>query len=265
MASLTGFDQKAVLMGEAGIILKTCAVRTRAPTLAKTDLRSWVAILGGLGLTKGANEGDIAVNAGVRGPFGRVWVRTRGGAFTAATKRWSKSGPGRFRLAGQISPDGQTFRPYNYHWSNGTWSDIQKTVSDVANKSRSKLPKGRAAAGLARQSWIQIADSLGIDVGSVQGGGSLSAAAVAKARAAIATTGKPNQNGTSISLGDDEKAAITLINRLPYGSAIGFDRTLLTVIAGRAGYFKKSYENGAFDTMAKAAAAFPWLRVTRIG
>lgn len=248
LASLTGLDQRQVLVGEAGIILKTCAGRTKVANEKKADQRTWVHIMGkrGLGLGSARKDGDITVNMGVRGAFGRVWVKTK---------------RGKYRMAGQLTPGGQSFRPMNYHWKNGTWTDIQETVEDIAIQSRKKIPKGRRATNLSRQSWLQISDSLGIDLNSVQGGGNLSSAGIAKARAALATTGRAYKNGSGSILGDREKTVVTLINRLPYGTAIGMDRTLLGVMAGRAKFFEKSYATGAFHSMSQTARAFPWLRV----
>lgn len=250
LARLTGFDQKQVLLGEAGIILKTWAGRTKVATQADADRRSWVHILGKRGLDLGTarEPGDISVNIGQRGPFGRVWVRTK---------------KGKFRLAGQIDKNSYAFRPMNFHWSRGTWIDIKEAAADVAFQARKKIPKGRRAAGLARQSVVQIADSLGIDLLTVKGGGSLSAAGIAKARAALATTGRAHKNGSGSVLGDREKTVVTLINRLPYGIPQKMDRTLLGVMAGRAKFFEKSYAKGAFDSMAQSARAYPWLRIRR--
>jgi hypothetical protein len=250
LSGLTGFDQRGVLLGEAGIMLKTCAGRTKVVTNAQADRRTWLHILGKQGLdvtgSHPTKAGDITVNAGVRGPFGRVWVKTK---------------KGKFKLAGQISAHGQSFRPMNYHWRNPTWTDIQDITEDIAIQSRRKMQRGRRAAGLARQSWVQVADGLGIDILKVQGGGTLSAAGIQKARAALATTGRAHRNGTGSVLGDGVRTQVTLINRLPYGIPIGFDRLLLGVMAGRAKYFHASYAKGAFDTMTKTARAYPWLRV----
>lgn len=251
LGRLTGFDERAVLLGEAGIILKTCAGRTKVVTDEQADRRTWAHILGKQGLdvtgANGTKAGDITVNAGIRGRFGRVWVKTRNG---------------KFKLAGQISPHGQSFTPMNFHWRNATWTDIQEITEDVAIQSRRKLVRGRRAAGLARQSWVQIADELGIDLLRVKGGGSLSAAGIAKARSALATTGRSYRNGSGLVTGSDVNTQVTLINRLPYGIAIGFDRLLLGVMAGRVKFFAQSYAKGAFDTMTRTARAYPWLRVT---
>jgi hypothetical protein len=250
LSSLTGMDQRAVLLSEAGIILKTCAGRTKVATDKRADQRTWAHILGKRGLdvtgNGGTKPGSITVNAGMRGPFGRVWVKTKNG---------------KFKLAGQITPGGQGFRPMNYHWANATWTDIQETTEDIAIQSRRKMLRGRRAAGLARQSWLQVADGLGIDLASVKGGGSLSPAGIAKARAALATTGRANRNGTGTITGDQVKTTVTLINRLPYGIPIGLDRLLLGVMAGRAKFFHQSYAKGAFDTMSRTARAYPWIRV----
>lgn len=269
IGELTGFDKMAVLKGEAGIILKTCAGRTKVRTDKQVDQNSWIAILGKRGLdvtgAGGTKRNDITVNAGIRGPFGRVWVRTREGAFTAQAKRKDDTKPGRFRLAGQITPGGQGFRPMNYHWRNAMWTDIQEIADQIAIDSRRKLAKGRRSSALGRQSWVQVADALGIDLNQVKGGGSLSSAGIDKARRALAVTGVAHKNGTGIVLNDRERAQLTLINRLPHGGAIGFDRLLLGVMNGRAKYFFQSYAKGAFDTQKKAAAAYPWMRVTTSG
>lgn len=258
LASLTGLNQRAVLMGEAGIILKTWAGRVKVVTQEQADKNTWLHILGeeGLGVTRAPKPGDVSVNAGIRGGnFGRVWVRSK-----EPRHRDARGKP--YRLAGVISEYGQNFRPMNFHWKNQTWSDIQEIVESIAIQARRKLVKGRKAIGLARQSVVQIADALGIDLLKVKGGGTLSAAGIAKARAAIAVTGRAYKNGLGSALGDDEKAVVTLINNLPFGVKIGMDRQLLGIINGRKKFFQQSYAKGAFDTMTRTARAYPWLRVT---
>jgi methyl coenzyme M reductase subunit D len=250
LARLSGFDQRAVLLGEAGIILKTWAGRTKVATQAQADRRSWRHIIGRRGLDLGTarEPGDVSVNVGDRGPFGRVWVRTK---------------KGKYRLAGQIEEKSLAFRPMNFHWSRGTWVDIREAVADVTHQGKKKLARGRRAAGLARQSVVQIADALGIDLLAVKGGGTLSSSGIAKARAALATTGRPYKNGTGSVLGAKEKTVITLINRLPYGIPQKMDRTLLGILSGRAKFFERNYAERVFDSMSNTARAYPWLRIRR--
>lgn len=258
LAQLTGMDQRQVLLAEAGAILKTWAGRTKVAKTEDADRRTRIAVIGprGLELSKASEPGDVSVNMGVRGSFGRVWVRS-------PYKRHhdAKAGTRPYRLAGVIDAKSLSFRPMNYHWKTGTWVDITEAVADVTSKLRSKIPKGRRATGLARQSVIQIADRLGIDLNAVKGGG-ISAAGIAKARKALATTGIQYQNGTGNSEGDGIKSTVTLINNLPSGVKQGMDRTLLGIINGRQKFFQQSYAKGAFDTMTRTARAYPWLRVT---
>jgi hypothetical protein len=127
----------------------------------------------------------------------------------------------------------------------------------VQTKVPKSIAKGRASIGLSRQSVVQIADALGIDLLRVQGGGTISGAAIASARASVATTGKTYRNGTGARGGDQVRAYVDLVNRLPYGRKIGMDRTLLGVLAGQNKYFERSYAKGAFDTQKAAIRAFP--------
>lgn len=254
-ARVTG---EAVLRGEAGIILKACAGRTKVATQAKADLRSARRVLGkqGLDLTGagGTQPGDITVNAGEKGPFGRVWIRS-----PRSTRRAMQSGRP-FRLAGQISKGNFTFKPERYHWKKGTWIDLLEVASDVAYQMRKAIPAGRRAIGLARQSWVQIADSLGIKLEAVKGGGNLSAAGLAKARAAIAANGRRYANGLSRQE-RGARATLTLINRYPGGRKMGMDRTLAGVLIGRARFFQQNLRRGVFSSIAHTARAYPYLTV----
>jgi hypothetical protein len=254
---------EAVLRGEAGIILKTCAGRTKVATQKKADQRSALSVLnkGGLDLTgsAGTQPGDITVNAGWKGPFGRVWVRSP----VRRNERLGKH-PARFRLAGQINKTSFSFKPERFHWKTGTWIDIVEAAADVAYQMRKAIPAGRKAIGLARQSWVQIADSLGIRLESVQGGGALSAAGLAKARSAIAATGRRYTNGLSRQE-RGARASITLINRYPRGRNMGMDRTLAGVLIGRVRFFQQNMRRGVFFSIANTARAYPYLTVKNTG
>jgi hypothetical protein len=244
VAAATQKDSRDVLRSFAGVVLKTWAGRTKVVTEKKTDERTHFQVVKSLGLTKAPDEGDVSVNAGRKGLFGRVWVRTANG----------------FRCAGQIAPDGSGFRPVNYHWKSGTWTDISEAVVDVCARLPNHLTRGRAAIGLARQSVVQIADALHIDLARVQGGGTFSAAGIAKARAALATSGKRYTNG----LGQEENSAkgifLTLINNYPLAEKLEMDRTLAGVLSGQVKYFERNMEEGVFTSIKKIAAAYPFLK-----
>lgn len=259
LARMSGFDHRTVLKAEAGSILKQWAGRTKVTNQGHADRGSRLHAVKFYGYTgKGQQDigrGEVTVNAGFRpAPFGRVWIKVRNGG---GRKDWllargnnfsNPTGPGIFDIYRNIKTPSATTN----HWIS--------EVIDAQNNVQSKLPaainKGRRAMALSRQSVVQIADSLNIDLARVPGTG-LSGAGLAKARAALATTGIYHRNGTSGQGGNQVSFYIDLINRLPYGVNIGMDRTLLGVIAGRAKFIEKAYAKGAFDTFAKTAKSFP--------
>jgi hypothetical protein len=245
LAQLSGFNQRSVLLGEAGVILKTCAGRTKVATQAHADKQSRLHATRRAGLTDAEKPGEISINAGIKAPVGRIWRRVG-----KARK---------FLLIGQLRGDGRSLTWRAPRW--GTYDSVIQPTVNLIDRIPPTIAKGRRAIGLARQSWLQVADALGIDLNAVQGGGTLSAAGIAKARTALATTGKTYVNGTGSVLGDSEKTVVNLINRLPYGIPAKLDRVLLGVLSGRAKFFARNYAKGAFDSMTTAARAYPWLRV----
>jgi hypothetical protein len=270
LAALSGFNQREVLMGEAGIILKTWAGKTKVRTDAKTDMRSRIAALRSLALTTAYEVGDITINAGLRGSKqGLIWRKVRRNANST-----NKTGGRGFLAIGQMDPNGKVVdwgiasasRGRNHRradWSK--YASVTTRANQYANVMPQFIARGRAATGLARQSVVQIAEKLGIDLLSVKGGGTLSAAGIAKAKAALATTGRQHQNGTGSVAGSEINTVVTLMNNLPYATkpSLGMDKTLRAILAGRAKFFQQSYAKGAFDTMTSAARAYPWMRVVR--
>ena len=253
LVRMSGFDHRNVLKAEAGSILKAWAGRTKVRTQAKTDHASRLHAVKSLGYTQAADRGDVTVNAGFRpAPFGRVWIKVRntggkkmfvlalGANFTAP------SGSAVFNMFG-TNPS-----PNTYKWI----ANVLDAVEDVQAKLQPSIEKGRRSAALARQSVVQIADSLGIDLARVNGGG-LNAAGLIKARAALATTGVSHRNGSSAQGGNEVKAYVDLINRLPYGTKTGMDRVLAGVVIGRAKFIERAYAKGAFDNQKNLLTSFP--------
>ena len=274
LARMSGFDHRTVLRAEAGSILKTWAGRVKVRTEAAVDRSSRLHAVSSLGYTgKGRVKarGDVTVNAGYRpAPFGRVWIKVREGN---SRKNWLLAMGDNFTEPGNavVGPKGVikgrsrivngTFNKYRANQSGTTakWvANVNDAVTDVQAKLPQSVEKGRRSVGLSRQAVLQIADSLGIDLLAVPGGG-LNAAGWVKARAALATTGKAYRNGTSGSGGSEVKAYVDLICRLPYGVAIGMDRALVGVVAGRAKFIERSYAQGAFNTQRNILRAFPGL------
>lgn len=247
MAALTDLDQRQILRAEAGSILKTWAGRTKVATAQATEIRGRARALRSI-TDQGrasATSGFLTINSGRRSNNpGQMWYRTRRGKFQAAGMMNVKSG-GAWRWSW-------------IHFPNDDWSAMQAAAAKASAALVAMIPAARRSAGLARQSVVQIADALNIDLLQVPGGG-VSAAGLLKARAALASTGSAYYNGTARSAGTDIKPYIDLFNGLPYALRIGMDRTLLGVVAGRTKFFEQSYAKGAFDSLQKTARAYPGL------
>lgn len=236
------FKPKAILRAEMGSILKAWAGRTSVSTEAQIDRRARARVAHALGLSKAdQNSAHVTINNGARGGFpGEMWFRTRNK---------------RYQQAGRILPNGN-FVASNIHFRAADWPLIRHAGEQYGSLYTRRRAAGLKSAGLARQSVIQIADQLGINLNDVAGGG-ISAAGIAKARAAIASSGGAYTNGTGRESGDEIRSWVEGFTHLPYGQKIGMDRTLLSVVSGRAKYIQTAYAKGAFDGLRKEAAAFP--------
>lgn len=249
ISRITGFSERTVTLGEAGAILKTWAGRTKVASKPAIEFRARKRALHDLGFTKKSGVGGITINTGSRGMAGFVWVQTQG----KHGKPW--------KLAGKQDTQSLGFSPANVHWKNGTWTDIQEAVADSSASIRRRNQEGQQSAGLARQSVVQIADALNIDLAKIPGGG-ISPSGIAKARQAIASNGKQYTNGTGAQTEEKEAGRyfVTLVNSLPYHAKAGMDSTLAGVIAGRAGLFRKTFQTTAYRGIQSAARNYPWIR-----
>ncbi len=247
LRALEGFSQRQILRAEGGTILKTWAGNTPLADGNKSAARSRLAVLkrAGYYLTSAdAKSGYVSITAGQRGPMGNagnIWFRTK------------KNIP---QAVGKIS-DGGTIKFLNRHFKDEDWAAITRGANYYAKEIPAALARGRASVGLARQSVVQIADKLGIDLAAVKGGGRLSASAIAQARAAVASNGTSYQNGVGSEGGNETAYFVDLLNRLPYNQKIKMDRELAFILQNRAKFIQQSYQKGAFDSLAKTAKAFP--------
>lgn len=245
MRQIPGFDHKLVLRAEIGSILKTWAGRTK---VAKPEQAEWRAryragkrAFGDVGSIN-SNPYGISVNTGLRGGFpGEVWYR--------------HPMSGKFQQAGVIDDSGG-FRASWIHWKTPVWNKIHDGMKIYALHLRDQLQIAPKTIGFSRQSIIQIADALNIDLNQVKGQG-VSAAGITKARAAIASSGRSYRNGYGNQEGTHERFFIRMTNRLPYGIKSGMDRTLKGVISGRAKFIQTAYAKGAFNSVRGVAKSFP--------
>ena len=246
LRTLPGFSLQQLLRAEAAVILKTWAGKVKVAKPQEIDDRARYSALVHLGATTASKPGDVSINVGKRGSeAGLVWQRTKG-----------ERGNGRpYVLAGRMAKDGRFIANWR-HFTSRQWADVMDTVIDAELAINKEIKLGRKSIGLARQSVIQIADDLGINLEAVRGG-QLSSAAIAKARAAMTRSGKAVKNGRGTQGGDDTKYFVELMDSLPYGRAIGIDRELAGVLARRGKAMTIAFQKGAGDSIAKAKKSFP--------
>lgn len=255
IAAAVGTSVQLWARAEAGVILKTWAGRTKVraqrPLEVSGILRAYRTARRVAGMQPLKNKGGVArgqagINLGLRkGAEHRVWYRTR----SSGVKFQPVYGPGFSR--------GWRIR------NNADWPEIDRMVQNFRAHLSASVSAAKGAAGLARQSIVQIADDLGIRLETVKGGGALSAAGLAKARRAIASNGQFYRNGYGIEANGARQFFITLVNRYPRLRLVGMDNTLALIIRGRLSYFRRNLEEGVFLSAQKAARAYPYLSVLK--
>lgn len=241
---LPGFDKRKVVLAEAGSILKKCAALTKVAPIEKVDRGAKLRALKSLKLTGG---GEISINAGIRGTFGRVFIRKKPGSIGGAKYRRTHE------------PE---FSPLNQHYKDEQWARLQLAIAQAKTTVATATKDARSSAGLARQSWVMIATSLGIDLTRVPGGG-ISNKTIREAAAARARGNKLYENGLSREEQTQERYFVTLINRLPYGRKLRLDSTLQAAIAGRVSYITANMARGAFDSIDSVIKKFPRWQLKR--
>jgi hypothetical protein len=239
LGKLPGFDRAKIIKAEAGSILKKCMAETKVASLAKIERGARLRTAKGLVLTGG---GDVTINTGIKAPFGRVFARKLGGA-----------GYRRTHDAG--------FEPLNYHYPDSTWAKISAAITDYQTALIRVLAQSKLSAGLARQSWLLIAESLGINLQAVPGGG-ISNSAIAQAAAARSRGGSLLPNGIGTETAEGGNYYVTLTNSLPYGQKLGFAGILQRAIAGRVSYIENAVARGALNSMSNVIKSFPGWKVT---
>lgn len=250
IVAATGASAEDVTRGFAGRVLKKWAGKTKVVTEQNILRRARARTAKGLSLSRaGDNSAGITINNGARGGYtGEVWRRT-------------SSNPRKFQQAGLIIGNSTFgFVPSWKHWKTSVWSDISHTALTYAHKLSERYRAGLQSIHLSRQSVIQIADALGIDLLKVPGQG-IGAQGIAKARAALASSGKHYINGTGRSVASARGFMVELVNNYPKGTATGMDYVLAGVIGAEIKYYERNLANGIFLSHERVARAYPFLKV----
>lgn len=149
---------------------------------------------------------------------------------------------------GRKTGSGKTFHPMTefFHYGQPRWLRYQQFLADLRNKQ----VEVRMVMGRAAQSWVQIADSLGIRID-----------VPAYVRNAVPFKGRRHVNGTSRTIRSINGAMIEMTNVNPVllGTIDGA-RILRTSIVGREKYFRHGITEGYLSDVRATAARFQGLK-----
>lgn len=257
IAGAVGTSVETWALAEMSVILKTWAGRTKVRKdrpLEVSGLMRAAALArlaaGFASIRGGVSSGEAGVNLGVRGgAFGKVYYRTRkAGAAGGRSGLQDVYGPG-FSQGKHIAP--------------GDWGAVRTLVTHFRAHYEQLVRSAKGAAGLSRQAVVQIADSLGIRLEAVKGGGTISAAGLNKARRAKPSSGRTYRNGYGIRATGTQGGSVEAVLVYPLLRKLGMDATLAGVLRGRMQYFQRNLEEGTFLSARNAAKAYPYLEVLR--
>jgi hypothetical protein len=244
---------------EMAVVLKTWAgrtqVRKREDLSVSGLLRIYRIARRIAGMEQLRNKGSVrpgqaGINLGIRsGNFGKVYYRTRKAGGAMGNRGFQDVYGPNFSKGKHIAPR--------------DWGAVSTLVGVFRTEYRAAIKAAQDAGGLSRQAIVQIADSLGMRLESVKGGGTLSSAGIAKARRARPSNGRSYINGAGRQQATGATPFVEAILRYPLARLIGMDVTLLQVIRGRLQYFSRNLEEGTFRSAHRAARAYPYLQLIK--
>lgn len=232
---------KQVIRSESAAILEECVKRTKVAKRDVVKRKVQLTELRKLGLTQTRVKGHSTINAGWRknAPYGRVWLRVRTGG-----------GRGDFILARGpdfSSPSGTG--TINTR-TNGQWArNVASEIAAALGKFPDAIARGWENIGLARRSWVQIAESLRLNLRNLADG-----------EAAIAYRAK-YYNGAGREHEGSGRYWLDLINKLPYCRRARLDTIISRAINSRTTYFMKNLKKGVFDSLTATSLKYPGLIV----
>jgi len=145
-------------------------------------------------------------------------------------------------------------------WADTRWADFQRKDSRLEKQAeknrRSDLKKALAARGLAKQSWLQIAESLGLTAEQIG-----AAAYVLRAKP---SNGKTYQNGTSSKMGGTDEIVIEIENSsnllTHFSRPSGWD-ILQQAMDARVSAFERDLANDVFNDMENRMKRYPGIYI----
>jgi hypothetical protein len=234
-------EMRDVIMSEGAAVLQTCLSRTKA--LSKTGMDRVAARFSarahtfagagraGQGIRQSPNARSVYPRISVAPKVGRTW--------------WLDKADGSrptFYIMSGGSP--------NRRWSDKRWAQFQAMEAErlaFEKELLAQLPKLRGSRGTTKQSWVQIADNLGIQLKAVPD----------YVRKAVPFHG-PRVDGVGRKFQNANEFFIELENRnqILIGRMDGAGM-LQRAVSGRIKFFETNMAKGAFNDIAKAIKKYP--------
>ncbi len=195
------------------------------------------------------SDGVLTTNQGTRGtlPAGTQWMREVSTDFRTRKGVKGKGG----ETVNYIVRGGD-----QRHWSNVRWARYQATAAqrqgDLDQSLRIRERMAKESIGLTRQSWVQVADALHLE---------LHAPRLGKIRAAVASNGRQYANGFGYPEESDAGFELVLENSLPSlvrGDGAGI---LQRAINTRLDAFEIEVKKGVLADLQTFAARYPGLDI----
>lgn len=151
--------------------------------------------------------------------------------------------PKRSRRGVKITKNGFIAYYLRNRYPNALWSAI-------AARRKASLARAIKARGLAKKSWWEIANALGITI-----------TVPSYVTKAVASTGRDYAGNVAVKLFRTKgKLGITITNSQPTVNAIGGARALQRAIDGRTKFFIQNVAHGVFKDVAQIARKYPGMK-----
>jgi hypothetical protein len=229
LSEISGAPIQSVLLSETGHILERCVQLT---TREKADRIERSVEFHNRTLKDGSGKPIIYITKS-----GVSWFLDDPGA--------GNEGRAQGRIIG-----GKTFHPMTelFHYGDQRWLRYQEFL----NQLKAKHIDFREVIGRVALSWVQIGESLGIDV-----------PAPGYVKNAPPFRGRAYVDGSGQKIQSTEGFFLEIRNRNPVLlSTIDGFRVLQTAISGRAAYFDQNLRRGVFNDLKERASRYPGVFVT---
>jgi hypothetical protein len=235
LSRLSGKDFAAVLMPQVAAVLKSCIRGT--PTRNRGDIAKRISKQGGF--IQFADGTTIATWK----KAGHAEMFLDDSTFAQYANRWPKNSP-------KPNIDGgkswHAMNDPNRHWSPERWAKFQTYEGMRVRLMKERYQAILAARGLAKKTWMQIADALGLDVQA--------AGYVRNAR----YRGREFVEGFATKIVQQSSYIIEMVNSNPLvcgkldGNAI-----IARALAAREKAFDYDMTNGVFDDIKRRVQRYP--------